>query len=226
MGVRLSLQHSDQIQDPAVKAEFDNLVTCLQGIFNARPEGYVASHRSPGFSPILTDDPTQFLNGQGQYVSPQPSSFGFLVPGEPGEDGQDGVPGGGTPSGTVGPKGDTGATGPAGATFAVSGEDGDDGISIPGTPGQPGTAGAAGATGPAGIGSPGPPGDDGESDLMIGTPANTGVTPATYGSSTTVGQFTVNQYGLITAAAPVTITAGGIGGSTPSFAYFAGVSLS
>ena len=60
--------HTPEIQDAAVRAEFENLVSCLQLIFNARPEGYTATHRSPGFSPTLPDDPTQFLNGQGQFA--------------------------------------------------------------------------------------------------------------------------------------------------------------
>lgn len=47
----------------------------------------------------------------------------------------------------------------------------------------------------------------------------TGVTAATYGSSTTVGQFTVDATGRITSAANVTISGGGGGGGYPLFKH-------
>ena len=45
----------------------------------------------------------------------------------------------------------------------------------------------------------------------------TGVTAATYGSSTTVGQFSVDATGRITSAANVSISGGGGGGASPIF---------
>jgi hypothetical protein len=49
----------------------------------------------------------------------------------------------------------------------------------------------------------------------------------TYGSSTQVGQFTVAQDGRLTAASNVAISSGGgTGVASPTFSYFAGVSLS
>src|SRR5882762_10495020 len=45
---------------------------------------------------------------------------------------------------------------------------------------------------------------------------DTAVTPGSYGNSTHVGAFTVNQQGQITAASNVAISCGGGGGSTPS----------
>ena len=127
-----------------MRAEFENLVSCLQLIFNARPEGYTATHRSPGFSPTLPDDPTQFLNGQGQFASPSSVIKTQLVPGEPGEEGADGVPGVTSGSG-AGPTGPQGPQGPASAP--IPGADGDDGqlivigAAVPGSAGPPGSQG-------------------------------------------------------------------------------------
>jgi hypothetical protein len=143
MEVRISNQHTDRIQDPAVKAALDDLITCLQLIFNARPEGYVASGRSPGFSPVLPDDPTKFLDGSGQYSSPSSVIKTQLVPGEPGEDGEDGIPGSG---GSIpGPTGATGAAGSMGA-MGIPGDDGEDGMVIPGPPGVAGSIGGGALT--------------------------------------------------------------------------------
>lgn len=93
MQVRLSLQHSDRIQDPAVKAELDNIVTSLQLLFNARPDGYVATANSPGLSPTLPEDPGLFLNGNGEFTSPLALLNTAIIPGDPGEDGEAGIPG-------------------------------------------------------------------------------------------------------------------------------------
>jgi hypothetical protein len=54
------------------------------------------------------------------------------------------------------------------------------------------------------------------------TLATVNLTTGTFADSTHVGQFTVNGKGLITAASNVAITASGIGGATPSFAFFMG----
>jgi hypothetical protein len=114
--------------------------------------------------------------------------------------------------GLDGPIGPTGATGAAGAAGS-NGLDGIDGLT--------GLTGATGATGASGTaGSPGLDGLDGYFQLMA-----TGVAAATYGSSTNVGQFTVSSTGVLTFAQNVAITASGIGGATPSFAYFSGVNL-
>ncbi len=68
-------------------------------------------------------------------------------------------------------------------------------------------------------------GDGTTAGTLVFTLANTAVGAGSYGSSTQVGTFTVDSKGRLTAAGNTTITAGGIGGSTPSFAYFAGVNL-
>lgn len=55
--------------------------------------------------------------------------------------------------------------------------------------------------------------------------ANTAVTPATYGSATQVGQFTVDQQGRITLAANVAISASGIGAALATTTMTAGAGL-
>ena len=55
--------------------------------------------------------------------------------------------------------------------------------------------------------------------------ADTAVTPATYGSSTQVGQFTVDQQGRITLAADVAISASGIGAALAATTMTAGAGL-
>lgn len=55
--------------------------------------------------------------------------------------------------------------------------------------------------------------------------ADTAATPGAYGSSTQVGTFTVDQQGRLTAAANVTITAGGIGGVPTTRVLTAGAGL-
>lgn len=55
--------------------------------------------------------------------------------------------------------------------------------------------------------------------------ADTAVTPATYGSASEVGQFTVDQQGRITLAANVTITPAAIGGVPDSRTLTAGAGL-
>lgn len=60
------------------------------------------------------------------------------------------------------------------------------------------------------------------SGSQVATLSSTGVSANTYGDSTHVGQFTVDVKGRISSASNVAITATGIGGATPGFAYFMG----
>ena len=67
MQVRLGLYHTDQIQDPAVRAEFDNIVSCLQLLLNGRPDGYVANVGSAGLVPKTTGSADDVFLGDGTY---------------------------------------------------------------------------------------------------------------------------------------------------------------
>jgi hypothetical protein len=178
---------------------------------------------SPGTYGDATHVAQVTVNGKGLVTT----ATNVLITGGAGTPGLDGI------DGLQGPTGPTGATGATGA----QGNPGIDGLD--GSTGAAGATGATGATGAQGLdgldgmmGATGPAGSAGAAgsngiDGLDGNVLNpTGITAGTYGSSTTVGQFTVNPYGILTAATPVTITASGIGGATPSFAYFAGVSLS
>lgn len=114
-------------------------------------------------------------------------------------------------SGIPGEAGAVGATGPSGAQGAsgiqgISGAQGIQGVS--GVPGETGAVGATGATGPAGpsgtpstvSGPTGPAGAVGPTGATGPGLATTSITAGTYGNSSSVGAFTVNEFGQLTGA--------------------------
>ena len=67
MQVRVALYHTSEIQDPAVRAEFENVIACIQAIVNVRPDGYVANVGSAGFVPQTTGSSSDVFLGNGTY---------------------------------------------------------------------------------------------------------------------------------------------------------------
>jgi hypothetical protein len=63
LGIPLGLLHTSEIKDPAVRSEFVQLVSALQGLFNQNPAALGGSSSSSGFMPITPGDATKYLNG-------------------------------------------------------------------------------------------------------------------------------------------------------------------